>query len=145
MKTTRIFFVFVVIQITLCSFTFFITCYFSQLFSFGIMYICCCLVAKLFLTHWDTMDHSLLSSSVHGISQARILEWIAISFSRGSSCPSIEPVSPEFAAGFSTTEPPLPQQKSEQLFSLILFEDYPLLMVSRTPYFSNNLLKVQGL
>ena len=27
------------------------------------------------------------SSSIHGISQARVLEWIAISFSRGSSRP----------------------------------------------------------
>ena len=35
----------------------------------------------------DLMDCSPLGSSVHGISQARILEWIAISFSRGSSWP----------------------------------------------------------
>ena len=33
------------------------------------------------------MDCSLPGSSVHGISQARILEWVAISFSRGSSWP----------------------------------------------------------
>ena len=33
------------------------------------------------------MDCSLLGSSVYGIFQARILEWIAISFSRGSSQP----------------------------------------------------------
>ena len=33
------------------------------------------------------MDCSLPSSSVHRISQARILEWVAISFSRGSSQP----------------------------------------------------------
>ena len=33
----------------------------------------------------DPIDSSLLGSSVHGISQARILEWVAISFSRGSS------------------------------------------------------------
>ena len=31
------------------------------------------------------MDCSPLGSSVHGISQARILEWVAISFFRGSS------------------------------------------------------------
>ena len=31
----------------------------------------------------DPMDSSQLSSSVHGIFQARILEWVAISFSRG--------------------------------------------------------------
>ena len=34
------------------------------------------------LTLCDPMDYSLLGSSVHGISQARILEWGAISFSR---------------------------------------------------------------
>ena len=33
------------------------------------------------------MDCSLPGSSVHGILQARILEWVAISFSRGSSWP----------------------------------------------------------
>ena len=33
------------------------------------------------------MDCSLPGSSVHGIFQARILEWVAISFSRGSSQP----------------------------------------------------------
>ena len=36
---------------------------------------------------WDTKDGSLPGSSVHGILQARILEWAAISFSRGSSRP----------------------------------------------------------
>ena len=38
-------------------------------------------------TLFDPMDCSPLGSSVHGISQARILEWVAISFSRGSSWP----------------------------------------------------------
>ena len=33
----------------------------------------------------DPMDCSPTDSSVHGISQARILEWVAISFPRGSS------------------------------------------------------------
>ena len=33
---------------------------------------------------WDPMDCSLPGSSVHGIFQARVLEWGAISFSRGS-------------------------------------------------------------
>ena len=33
----------------------------------------------------DPMDCSLPGSSIHGIFQARILEWVAISFSRGSS------------------------------------------------------------
>ena len=36
-------------------------------------------------TLWDPMDYSLSGSSVHGIFQTRILEWVAISFSRRSS------------------------------------------------------------
>ena len=44
-------------------------------------------VAQLYLTLWDPMDCSLSGSSVHGIFQARLLEWIAISFSKGSSRP----------------------------------------------------------
>ena len=38
-------------------------------------------------TLWDPKDCSLPGSSVYGIFQARILEWVAISFSRGSSWP----------------------------------------------------------
>ena len=43
--------------------------------------------AQLCLTLCNPMDRSLPGSSVHGILQARILEWVAISFSRGSSRP----------------------------------------------------------
>ena len=35
----------------------------------------------------DSMDCSLPGSSIHGILQARVLEWVAISFSKGSSQP----------------------------------------------------------
>ena len=42
------------------------------------------LVAQLCLTLCDPMDCSLPGSSVYGISQARILEWVSFSFSRGS-------------------------------------------------------------
>ena len=42
-------------------------------------------VAQSCLTLCDPMDCSLPGSSVHGIFQARVLEWVAISFSRGSS------------------------------------------------------------
>ena len=45
------------------------------------------LVAQSCLTLCDAMDCSLSGSSVHWISQARILDWVAISFSRGSSQP----------------------------------------------------------
>ena len=41
----------------------------------------CVLVAQLHLTLCDPMDCNALGSSVHGISQARILEWVVISFS----------------------------------------------------------------
>ena len=44
-------------------------------------------VSQLCPTLCDAMDSSLPSSSVHGIFQAIVLEWIAISFSRGSSQP----------------------------------------------------------
>ena len=44
-------------------------------------------VAQSCLTLCDTMDYSLPGSSVHGTLQARLLEWAAISFSRGSSRP----------------------------------------------------------
>ena len=43
------------------------------------------LVMKLPLTLCDTMDCSPPGSSAHGILQARILEWVAIPFSKGSS------------------------------------------------------------
>ena len=49
------------------------------------------------------MDCSLPGSSVHGILQARILEWVAISFSRDLPDPGIEPASPALAGGFFTT------------------------------------------
>ena len=42
-------------------------------------------VSQSCLTLCDPMDHSPQGSSVHGILQARILEWVAISSSRGPS------------------------------------------------------------
>ena len=50
-----------------------------------LMYLSCCLVAQSCLTLCDPRDCSLPGSSVHGISQTRILEWAAIPFSRGPS------------------------------------------------------------
>ena len=51
------------------------------------IYVCACVHAQLCLTLCDPMDCSPPGSSVHGISQARILAWAPISFSRGSSPP----------------------------------------------------------
>ena len=50
-----------------------------------------CSVAQSCLTLYDPVDCSPPGSSVHGILQARILEWVAVSSSRGSSRPGIEP------------------------------------------------------
>ena len=44
-------------------------------------------VAQSCPTLCDPMDCSLQGSSIHRIFQARMLEWVAISFSRGSSWP----------------------------------------------------------
>ena len=45
------------------------------------------LVAQLCLSLWDPTDCIPPGSSIHGISQARVLEWVAVSFSRASSYP----------------------------------------------------------
>ena len=58
------------------------------------------------LTLCDPVDGSPPGSSVHGISQARILEWVAILFCRGSSRTRIGPVSPTLQAGSLPSEPP---------------------------------------
>ena len=50
------------------------------------------------------MDCSQPNSFIREISQARILEWVAISFFRDLPDPGIEPASPALAGGFFTTE-----------------------------------------
>ena len=56
------------------------------LLTFGVcVYV---LVTQLCLTLCNPMDCSPLGSSVHGILQARILGWVAMPYSRGSSPPS---------------------------------------------------------
>ena len=41
---------------------------------------------QLCLTLWDPIDGSPLGSSIHGIFQARVLEWGAIAFSKAHLC-----------------------------------------------------------
>ena len=73
-------------------------------------FCCCCSVVKSCLILWDCMDCSPPVSSVHGILQARILEQVAISSSRGSSqardCTGISCVILHWQAYSFTTEPP---------------------------------------
>ena len=65
-----------------------------------------CLVAKLCPTLFNPMDCSLPGSSVHGILQARILEWVATPFSRDLPNPRIEPWSPALQTDSLPSEPP---------------------------------------
>ena len=50
-------------------------------------YLVVCIVTQVCPTLCDPLDCSRPGSSVHGISQTRILEWVATPFSRGSSPP----------------------------------------------------------
>ena len=52
------------------------------------------------------MDCSLPGSSAHGLFQARVLQWLAISFSRDLLNPEIETRSPELAGSFFSSAPP---------------------------------------
>ena len=68
----------------------------------------CFIQVQLFVTPWP---HGLWlpGSSVHGTLQARILEWVAIPFSRGFPDPGIEyrhPVDTGIQAGSLLSEPP---------------------------------------
>ena len=69
---------------------------FNNAILYGVVCVLSCV--RLFC---DPMDCSLLDSSVHGILQARIQKWVAISFFRSS-----WPTSPALAGGFFTAEPP---------------------------------------
>ena len=62
-----------------------LTMYSYSLIVFNILEKVKVLVTQLCPALCNPMDCSQLGSSVHGILQARILEWVAIFFSRGSS------------------------------------------------------------
>ena len=64
------------------------------------------LVAESYPILCNPMDCSPPGSSVHGIFQARPLEWVAIPFSREASQPGIEPGSPTLQVDSLPSEPP---------------------------------------
>ena len=69
--------------------------------------MCVCSVTQLGPSLCDPIDSSPPGSLVHGISQARIQEWVAISPSRGSSRSRDQTFKSSVLAGtFFTTEPP---------------------------------------
>ena len=68
-----------------------------------------CSVAQSCPTLWDLIDCSPSSSSVYGSFPEKIVQWVAISFSRGFSRPQDQPsvsCSSCIAGGFFTAEPP---------------------------------------
>ena len=73
--------------------------------------VVCVLVTQLCLTLCNPIDCSLQGSSVHGILQARILEWVGLPFPPPGHLPDpgIEPeslASPALTGRFSATAPP---------------------------------------
>ena len=69
--------------------------------------VCVCMwVSQSCPTFCNPMDYNPPGSSVHGIIQARILEWVAISFSGDLPYPGIEPGSPALQADSLPSEPP---------------------------------------
>ena len=66
----------------------------------------CCLVTQSCLMLCHSMDWSLPGSSVHGILQARILEWVTVPFSRRSCRPRNRTQVSRTAGSFFTTKPP---------------------------------------
>ena len=70
------------------------------------LHFLCAKSLQLCPTLCDPMDCSPLGSSVHGIPQARILEWVAVSYSRDLPDIGTEPkslTSPALAGGFFTS------------------------------------------
>ena len=67
--------------------------------------LCCAKLLQSCLTLCDPMDHSLPGSTVHGTLQARILEWVVMPSSRGSSWSSDRTYVSCTTGGFFTPEP----------------------------------------
>ena len=67
---------------------------------------------QLCLTLCDPLDYSQPGSSVHGIFQTRILEWVAISYSRGLPDPRIKSTSPALQVDSLPFEPSGKQRNS---------------------------------
>ena len=101
----------------------------------------CCLVTHSCSALIDSVDCSPPGSSVHGVSQARVLEWVAISFSRGSSPPRDQTWVPCTAYTQTSTRvyilfPHRPLQSAEESLTHKLLNDhrYPLRVLCRLTF-----------
>ena len=82
------------------------------------VYVCVCVLATQSCpTLCDLMDCSPPGSSIYGILQSRILDWVAFPFSRGPSRTRCEPWSPTLQAYSLLNEPP----RKPLLYSRTLF------------------------
>ena len=104
-------------RIPVCTDTLWKNCPYRGILESGAWWQCQCVRVSLGLLSVCVYAESLQScptlcdpivcsppgSSVHRILQARILAWVAMPSSRGSSCPGIEPTSPASADEFFTT------------------------------------------
>ena len=72
-----------------------------------------CLVTQSCLTLCDPVDCSLPAPLYMGILQTRIVEWVAVPFSRGSSQPGIEPRSPSLQVDSLPSELPGKSKNSD--------------------------------
>ena len=86
--------------------------------------LCHTSVAQSCPTFCDLMDCSPPGSSVHGILQAKILEWVAISFSRGPSQPRNWTCISCIASESFTAEPPGKSLESQTGFQKTGFPVY---------------------
>ena len=80
------------------------------------------ILAQSCLTLSNPMACSPPDSSVHGILQARILEWVVVRFSRGSSNPGIKPRSPALQVDSLPSESP--RKPTNNISTYILYSYY---------------------
>ena len=102
-----------------------------------------CLCARSVVpTLCNLMDCSPPGPPVHGIFQAKILEWVAMPSSRGFFNPGIKPASPALARGFFTTKP-LGSPQDQQISLKLAVPDTPreILYPSR-PHLTSEPLKI---
>ena len=85
---------------------------------------CCVWLLSCVQFFCNSMDCSLPGSSVHGIFQARILEWVAIALSRKSSRPWDRTCVSCLAGRFFTTEPPAKTEQSTVLWEPKGYNDW---------------------
>ena len=78
--------------------------FFAHVISYDESYLSSCLVLRSCLTLCDPMDCSPPGSSVHGVSQARILKRVTISYSRDLPYAEMEAMSPALTGVYFTTK-----------------------------------------